>query len=552
MIGRPARARAILTILTLLSAAVYALEPEWVSALTADPIAGPVVAGGNVYLVLDDRTVDCLSPSGAYLWRKPLSGKPAPFLGVLASGQVLVCSESGVISSFNADGSFLWRMSGSGTPAFPPLEGRDGRVFIPFNNRIVCVSPQGCVKWALRLEEPITQPLSETGDGDLIAVGGLTLFRISPFGELLERTVPEESIRVVFPIPGGYLTGSSSGSIRAYDVRDGRSGGTRPATECIWKISTPAEPLAFALLEGTVVAIHADGIARSCNVTDGVPLWSQSTGVSGASGARIQWDYGQYTLSLPGSLCALSSGGKVIWQRSIGGLSSAPVISDDGRMYAYTTGWRLSCYLPETRIKREKKHRKNENYGILNGKSTVFGISFMSDFAQNADFFDRVERDISAGTVGSREVEYARRLAEILSGDDGTGFGGRSITGAERGRAASLLGQLGSSEYRDILLLAAHGSDDESLSIGVLYGIGATGCDTDGASLTAIRTVSSEAGFSNDMAQRAAIDALYSVLRYSAGEIAREGARTLSAYLGPPYSADVQNHARKTLGDILK
>jgi len=549
---RPAPARLILILLALLPVTIHSLEPEWVSALTADAIAGPEVAGGNVYLVLDDRTVACLSSSGAYLWQKPLSGKPAPFLGVMASGQVLVSSETGVISAFNADGSFLWRMSGPEAPAFSPLEGRDGRIFIPFKNKIACVSPQGVVKWTLRLEEPITLPLSQTGDGDLIAIGGLTLFRISPFGELLERTLPEESVRVVFPIPGGYLTGASSGSIRAYDVRDGRSGGTRPATECVWKISTPAEPLAFALLEGTVVAVHADGIARACNVTDGVPLWSQTTGASRASGARILWDYGQYTLSLPGSLCAFSSSGKTIWLNSIGGITSAPVISDDGRMYAHASGWRLFCYLPETRIKREKKHRKKENYGILNGNSTVYGISFMSDFAQNADFFDRVERDISAGTVGSREVEYARRLAEILSGDDGTGFGGRQITGAERGRAASLLGQLGSSEYRDILLLAAHGSKDDSLSIGVLFGIGASGCDTDGTSLAAIRTLSSEAGFSDVMVQRASIDALYSVIRYSAGDNAREGARMLSAYLGSPYGSEVQNHARKTLGDILK
>ena len=163
-----------------------------------------------------------------------------------------------------------------------------------------------------------------------------------------------------------------------------------------------------------------------------------------------------------------------------------------------------------------------------------------------------VARRLASGTIGSDEVNYARRLAEILEDRTGDYPLVEPFSGAERGRAASLLGQLGSTEYRAVLLKSAYDEYDSSLAIGVLYGIASSGSDPDGAALAAIGNIARKAGTGETAVIRAACDALYAIIRYSAGDIALEGTKQLSRFLQDPYDDPVRIYARMTLSKILR
>ncbi len=531
---------------------LHALERVWSCALAGDIIAGPAASDDRVLMVLSDRTLTCISDAGSYLWRKPLGGRPAPFIFVSSFGQIFAAANNTIVS-FSADGAFLWGMRCPEYPAHRVLEGKDGRLFIPFRRKLICLSPQGAIKWTLDTGADITDDPELTGDGEILVFQGETVIRISPFGEIRERWTPEEPISALVPVSSGFIAGTRSGTLRAYDIRDNRQTGSQSATECVWTATTCQSPVtALSELDGTLIALYGDGSVHGYNKTDGTHLWSLSSIADAATGGIIHNEYGQFTLSTPGCISAVSPGGTLVWRHAIAEKNSIPVLSPTGLCYTSSSEWVLHAYQPEIRIKEEKKLLNKENYGILKGRSSGYGSSILSESGQNAVFFESVASDIASGSVGPKEIDYARHLREILTCATGADPDANATVGSERGRAASLLGQLGSSEYRDLLIRAAYGALDESAAIGLLYGIGATGTDSAGDSLAAIRTISANAGSSADAVQKAACDALYAIIRYSSGKTARDGASMVGLFLYEPYTENVRSYARTIFSTILQ
>jgi hypothetical protein len=266
----------------------------------------------------------------------------------------------------------------------------------------------------------------------------------------------------------------------------------------------------------------------------------------------IYFDYGQYNITFTGFACAYSVSGKEMWRIPFPMKDSYPVLMGNG--IAYTSGkdsvlyaWKL-----ETRIKTEKKAPKKKNYGILNEKSSQYGMFYLSDTASIRSFFDEVTYNLSNGTVGVNEVNYARRLVEILRNDSGEGAAGRQFDSLERSRAASLLGQLGSDEYRNELVSLAAIKNDDTLATGILFGLSACGSDYDGKALSSVERIVREAGIRNDTVQIAACDTLYAIIRYSSGNTSNEGTRMLVSFMESPYDLQVQGYVKNLIGNILR
>jgi len=530
--------------------------PAWTRALAGETVSGPLAFEDRVYAAGSDRSVTCLSFDGTLLWSRTLPSRPAALMTVSTDGTVYVPTENGAITALNGDGSFLWQLGGKSPPLFAPYPGRDGRLFLVYANRVVCITPGGAVKWTLGLLPAGIGPNpSETADGDLLlGAADDTILRISIYGELLETLTMPSSVLALAPVPGGFAASLSDGRIRAFDIRSGRDGAE---TEQIWESRSARPALALSSAEGTLLAVHADGSLSGSNMTDGTVLWTAppagSVAKAGtASGIFVSYDYDQFNIAFPGYACAYSASGVFKWGLPLAGTLRSPSVSGAGFVYASSADWILWGYRAETRIKTEKKAQKERNYGILNGKSVEFGMPFASDPLEIRFFFDRVANDIQDGTVGTGESGYARRLSEILSGETDIRFGGRPYDGTERGRAATLLGQLGSHEYREPLLEAAYGEFDASLAIGILYGLASLGNDRDGRSLAAVAHLVRKAGARESAVIRAACDALYSLVRYSAGKTALEGTVMLSGFLESPYDGQVQSYARKIIGNILQ
>ena len=76
--------------------------------------------------------------------------------------------------------------------------------------------------------------------------------------------------------------------------------------------------------------------------------------------------------------------------------------------------------------------------------------------------------------------------------------------------------------------------------------------DRDGQGLAAVRHLVKAAGYRDTGVMFAACDALYAIIRYSAGPAGVDGTAMLLDFLQSPYERPIQDYARQKLTNILE
>ncbi len=529
-----------------------ALEPAWTRILTGTVTSGPVTIDDRVFFGTSDRSVTCLSSDGNFLWSRPVPGGPAVFLSVVPEGLLVVATRNGSIAAYNPDGRFLWRLSGSSQPTVPPLAGRDGRVFVLYENRISCVGPSSGLKWSMPVKFAISEPIGETGDGELIvSTKNGFLARVSPFGELLERIAIQAPVTCLAGAPSGFFAGFKDGSVVFCHVRSGLSSPGRESA-VLWRSAAGDPCRALSYLDGTLAIARQSGVIDALNATDGTPLWSVRGAALGGPSVTSSTAYGQFTFAASSAAVSLTDSGRVLYSIAYAPTSPGVALSRDGQIFLPGADWAVRSFRPETRIGGKKWHANHGKYGILEGRSIEYGGAFFSGRDAIAAFFSEVLSRLEEGTVGSDEVAYARRLVDVLSNDSGDPMFPRDFDPHERGRAASLLGAIASTEYREPLLSVSYGPMDESIAIGVLHGLSLLGPDRDGRTLDAVERILRVAGGASQTVQRSACSALYAVARYSTGDVSRDAISLLIALTARPYGAQTAEYARTLLASLLE
>lgn len=545
-------------------------EPRWTRVLSGEPVGGPIAIGNRVVTSSDDRSITCIDHNGAFLWSGRLPGKSTPFLSALSDSYLCAVSEPGVLSLYGADGNLLWRISGAGMPVSSPVPGRDGRFFVPYRDAVRCFAINGLMLWSVSLPARYTGPVGETGDGDiLVGCEGNLIARITPFGDLKETVqltagseARSDRLTALAPVGYGFAAGYDSGYLEGRYVKDSEE---NRASEAVWSIALANPVRALAESSGTLIAALANGSTVALNATDGTLLWSVRLGVPLAQATRIARDYGQFNVISQNFAYALSDSGTILWSLAIPSDATGIFLAPDGSVYATSSGWKISAWTGERRIRSANSRPASSTYGVLANSRILAPWLAHPDTSEISVFFNRVTAALSTGTgkvgtgseyVGVDEVEWASKLAAIIANRS---FGTITRPGiregffdTERARAASLLGQLGSSEYRDFLIAEANRNPGETLSLGLLYGLAATGGDAEGLVASAVGEIGRKAGTGNDTVNRAVCDALYALIRYASGEAAASYARALVGYTRPPYGESVREYARQVLGNIVQ
>jgi len=546
--------------------------PRWTKVLSGDPVAGPVALGDRTVTVTDDRSITCLDREGNFLWSGRLPGGATPYLTVFGEGYACALSRPGNVSLYSADGNPLWRASGSGTPVADPYPGRDGRFFVLYEGFVRCFAQNGLQLWKASLPSAFTGPVGETGDGDLlVGCAGPVLARLSPYGELRETLRLDSAVTSIAPLPFGFATGTPSGSVEAWDLRS--AGGNR-GSERVWSLAAGAPVSALRSVPGTLYALSADGSIRAVNPTDGAPSWQAPTGFAVSGAARLSSAYGQLYVLAPALALGLSERGSVLWSLRVPAGQKVTALASDGSVYAAGSGWSVSAWTGERRIgtasgkadgSAASSPGVSANYGILSGTGREAAWLAHPDTGEVREFFGLVAESLAFGTgkaapgadfVGVDEPRWARRLEAIVKNGS---FGSLVPVGVregfydtERARAASLLGQLGSTEYRDFLVERAYDAPGETLAVGILYGLAATGGDRGGKVAAAVKRLARGAGVSNDTVNRAVCDALFALIRYAPDREAAEYAAMLVGFTQEPYGAATREYARQVVGNIVQ
>lgn len=527
---------------------VYGLEPVWVRVLPGALTTSPAVHGDRIFSLTDNRSVTCLTTAGDFLWSRPVRGKQIPYLQVTRNGMVYILSREGFLTALSRDGMLLWTMRFGLEPVAPPYRGKDGRNFFLFRNCIVCMSDFGTILWKRPVSLQQFAGVSRTGDGILLLYntdGSVLMY--SPFGAELGICSLDGIPESIAPLPSGFAAGFPDGTLEFHDVRTGAAGAR---AEKMWQIPGPGGVAAVEPSGGTLYCVYRNGTVNAYNETDGTLLWNSGIGIGVSGETRIDFSYGRITVLAAALAASFDESGSRVWVHSPVSLRGTPMISGNGRLYGAGAGWTVAAYNPEDRILGRKNSIKTETYGILNVPFNVYPYANTAD--QIYSFFDRVDEAIASGEVGDSEPFFARWLADILAGSYSDPFSDMRPDGTSQGRAASLLGRLGSHEYRPLLLNAAQGPFEESLAIGLMYGLSRFGPDTTGDSVRAVRSLAQRAGVRNPAVQFAACDALLVLARFSSAGVRDDAVRALTAFSAEPWDDQVKNYARKTLESLLR
>lgn len=539
------------------------VEPAWERALGGDAAAAPAVFRDRVFVLSVDRSIACLDETGRFLWRKPLKNRPAARLTVSRNGLVCVFGRNGEMSAFSSNGVDLWTYSGKrgSLPVLDPHEGRDGRLFILYEDEIICLAANGTQKWRSKINGLDAVMISEDGRGNALVIrSGGEVTPVSPWGTVFSSVKTGFNVKSAVPLAGNACAlfvpeNASSWKIAALDFNPARNREDLSAPDILWE-KGGFPPLAAALCRGgTLYYAGTDGRLFMLNATDGSPL-SQAEiraqgGISGASMFFSPDESAGRIILLAQEMCAaFSEGGEILWQVEFSKPLLNPVFTEGGFVVSSPQDTIISAFRAELSVGRKSSgasESRRDNYGIFSGKSRDYGNPETVSFY----YFEEVKKKIEAGNLGRDELDISRRLAEILNGDTGNPFSPVQYGAYQRSLATSLLGQMGSEEAREVLLYAARRETDPTVAAGILRGLASLGPESGQETFDAVLFILQRQRRTEDIAL-AACEALYSLARSSCGETPGEAAAAIFSYTGEQYSPAVQKYAAQLLEKLIE
>ncbi len=546
------------------------LEPNWTKALGGDAISPVKTFQDRIYILGTDRSITCLSEKGNFLWRKPLGFKPAPLFSLSGGGLLHVFSGNGEMLVFSSNGMPVWNYSGKkgNLPVIPPFEGRDGRIFLLYEDEIICLASNGLQKWRRPVNGGKADFICEDGSGNVIICSGNRIIPVSPWGNIFNETeigITPSSGTGLYGTGCAFFVPVSESSCRiiVMDLNPQHTGKNAGQPDILWESQPTANPAAVFNYKGTFYYAGEDGKITLFNATDGKIISSAIIGngqtgnrkISGASFSINKKDNDERIILSSENLCAaVSPAGEILWVCNFTEKISAPVFTENGFVISAPVNTVMRGFLAEFSLGARKDSRTvklQEGYGIFDGKSSEYGITYRPGVQSVFPYFENIREKMKNGDIGPQEIEISRRLAEIVKNDTGNPFSDVLYTEAERSQAAVILGEMGSEEARSILLENLKTEKNSSVVSGILYGIAALGPEKGRETFETVSfIIHSSKNYSP--IHRAACSVLYSMAKNSPGDTASEAMKILFEYTKDPYDNSIKKYAKQMLENLLK
>ena len=168
------------------------------------------------------------------------------------------------------------------------------------------------------------------------------------------------------------------------------------------------------------------------------------------------------------------------------------------------------------------------------------------------NFFNNIQEDIDKGDVAGKEGFYAQMLTGIIQNDAQLAYFPTKFSSFERGKASSLLGQLGLYQYRDVLLSQINMSMDSELALGILKGLASLAYDPDGRTIEGINFILHRFSASNVEIVKGVADAFFALAKLGDEVTAKRAVRSVFAIMNTEYPAVIREYVREKIKDIGK
>ncbi|MBP7095860.1 MAG: PQQ-binding-like beta-propeller repeat protein [Spirochaetia bacterium] len=552
-------------------------------ALRGRPVAGPVVARGQVWVVSESRELFVLDEGGRALARRSWDSGAPRFIAPDPFGRALVGTADGRVRMLNRAGGEVWTVKAGGLLSAPPAFGSDGRSFLVAGGRLECRAASGAPLWraelpgaALLAPAALASGGARSREGVALAVAG---GRIAAFDEDGEPRWLVE-------------TGAQVAALAA----------APPAFTPAAPLVAPAAPdapakvaLLAALGDGGVLLVRADGAAEKGGRLPFVPVLLEgdaegwvAAGPAGeiarldASGTLL-WS-ARTDIGAPHSVGRYGSGaeGRVVVSGSRGAASFDPagtlmralavrgavgpvVASPAGRVYAGATDWILYSFDFELPFPTSRPDSPAEAAGYAAGaRSLLAGDPLWAwDFGDSDALragLAELAKTLRSGTIGTEEGYAGAWAAAVglgLGPAPASPFGGPAPYGPQpidplaRARACELLGALGSPRATSALAEIWSNDPDQAVRAAAARALGAIGLDPDGAFLSAFAAALDRSVLDEGLAL-ASIDAVEALYRANGSLGDASAALALVRLAAKPYGSAVRSRAAKVLSLLAR
>lgn len=501
---------------------VQSLEPAFRLAAGGRAQAGPVAdftQPAAVWFVSEDRSLYALTESGGLASKTGLNGLVGRWLAVDPFGRAVVCVDRTSLVAVSRAGLVVYRtsieaLSGAASD-FPPAFGSDGRAFVLSGRGVRCFNPSGRLLWELPLPEAVSCPPATDGSGFPVfgLVDGSVLF-VSPYGEVLGRFPVGSAPSLLAPMAGSRAKGKSA-ALGASPTGASQTGSSPTGASTTGASPTALPSLVAGFGDGRLVFLDSDGQKIGSTKLNAAPrefrfdgnflycidaggrvyaltisgtvAWSTPTACA-EGGLSVFKE--RIVASAKGRAVSMSSAGEIFRELSIPDATGRIAVTPGGYAFSSGSNWVLAAY----RFERPLGDGLGPSLAPYTSPPDIVAEELLYDaYAADADRqrekLAEIRERLRSGNLGKDEPRMAAYCAAVASGELL-----RDLSPAERKRmanplpraeAAYLLGELGSPDYRPILIDVLRCDPDPAVQSAACEALAAIGVDPDGRTAAA-------------------------------------------------------------------
>jgi len=528
------------------------MEAFWTLVFAGKNITTPVFSNGRIYSAGADRALNCITTKGTFLWRRNTKNYPTSFISTSNDGVVYLVTEGNNVEAYSSQGMPIWNYKCEEPLLFPVYVSNDGYLLITFKKKLLCLTRQGKLKWVLDLPEtPVKAPVEVDQKNVILILQDASFLRLSMFGKVLEQLSLKKNINLIHQAPKGFVVSCEDASISHYQIAS--------PSKLLWQTNEKSSCLSFCYKDGNLLCVFSNGDVVLKNINDGSVAWQINLGVNFGIGVKCNSNGSEFNITDKGFGATLTNKGKLKWKRSIPEKEFLPIITENGLLIGIKKEI-LNAYRMETKLLRQNEKRVDPSKVYMSDETIKKEKEVFSDRAtmlyllgfSTFDFFNNVQEDINNGDVGKREGFYAQMLTGIIQNDAELAYFPHEFSSFERGRAASLLGQLGLYQYRDVLLAQINMSIDAELALGILKGLGSLAYDPDGRTIEGINFILNKFSSSDVEIVKGVADAFFALAKFGDEITAKRAVKSVFAIMNTEYPAVIREYVRAKIKDIGK
>ncbi len=502
-------------------------------ASTGGRIRGRPVAtrSGTIYVLSEDRHLYSLDEyTGGVEWKAYLGGRVWDSLCIGADGTIYTVLKDGDLVAVNSGGGIAWKFNSSGLPVGNPAAVNDGTVYFVLDTGVLlAVSHTGRERWRVKLQAPpATGPAVGTNGDVYVGTIDRRVFAFHPWGEeswnALLAGVPVDP---AITAEGTIIYGTDFGSIVALD----------PAGDILWDLVADERFLSPVSSAGRILAATGGGEVIALDLKGNL-LWRKPLSENLTGSLSVTAGNDLIALSKQGFLLRIRDDGQLTEKFDVRGSGELFSVTPSGKYVFGREDWLVYAYQGSLPASTGWPQPGGDPQHTSNSMPRVESDAWLEAFREDVDYLylyhlnrngasELKERALSEIEMtirsGGAIPPYCRLFLEDLA-SEGTLRASMQYGvvvndfPAIRGKAARLLGEIGTLQSADLLVQLLTYEYDPGVQRQFISAIGALKTDRNGLATAAISGVAlgdlRGRGTPDPRLAGAALVALESIYRY--------------------------------------